>query len=148
MRIRSRITLSTAELLQQITAETEKCSPHGETFQPGEAVINTDPNGDGIQDIEIAEFTDPLTHLAYRSVAFDDADHSIGVQMLQEASDFVAGPWQDAQDALATANAGVDEAAKRAARIGVQRADAKLNEKVQVIDFNVYLGDIFQFPGG
>lgn len=116
--------------------------------QPGEAVINTDPNGDGIQDIEIAEFTDPLTHLAYRSVAFDDADHSIGVQMLQEASDFVAGPWQDAQDALATANAGVDEAAKRAARIGVQRADAKLNEKVQVIDFNVYLGDIFQFPGG
>jgi len=115
--------------------------------QPGEAVINTDPDGDGTPDIEILEFTDPLTHLTYRAVAFDEPEHSVGYRMLDDAKTFVEGDWQAAQDALTAAEAGTDDAAKRTARINAQRATARLNELMQIIDFNVYIGDIFEFPG-
>jgi hypothetical protein len=116
--------------------------------QIGEPEVNTDPDGDGVDDIEIIEFTDPLTHLSYRSVAYDDPENTIGYRLLQDAKDFVEGDWQDAKDALAAAELGTDQAAIRAARVEAERADARLNEKLQVIDFVVYLGDIFEFPGG
>ncbi len=115
--------------------------------QPGEQTITQDTDGDGVDDIEIIEFTDPLTHLTYRAVAYDEPEHSVGFRMLEDAKNFTEGAWQDAQDALATAEAGTDADAKRAARIDAQRATAKLNELLQQIDFNVYVGDIFQFPG-
>jgi hypothetical protein len=116
--------------------------------QIGEPEINTDPDGDGVDDIQVIEFTDPLTRLTYRSVAYDEPEHTIGFRMLEDAKDFVEGDWQDAQDALASAELGTDQGAIRDARVAVQRADARLNEKLQVIDFVVYLGDIFEFPGG
>jgi flagellar hook-basal body complex protein FliE len=116
--------------------------------QIGEPNVDTDPNGDGVDDIQIIEFTDPLTHLSYRSVAYDDPENAIGFRMLQDAKDFVEGEWQDAQDALTAAEQGGDQGAIRDARVAVQRANARLNEKLQVIDFVVYLGDIFEFPGG
>ncbi len=116
--------------------------------QPGEAVINTDPDGDGIDNIVIIEFTDPLSQMVYRSVAIDGPEHSVGYRMLEEAKDFAEGPFADAVDALTTAEAGNDAAVTRAARIAVESASAKLNEKTQIIDFMVYLGDSFEFPGG
>lgn len=118
------------------------------TGQIGEPEVNTDPDGDGVDDIEIIEFTDPLTHLSYRSVAYDDPENTIGYRLLQDAKDFVEGDWQDAKDALEAAERGTDQAAIRAARVEAERADARLNEKLQVIDFVVYLGDVFEFPGG
>ncbi len=112
--------------------------------QPGEANINTDPNGDGVDEIETIEFTDPLTHLIYRSVAYDGPESSVGYRILDDANDYVAGDWQDAHDALDAATTDEEIAA---ARTAVQRADNKLNELVQVIDFVAYVGDIFEFPG-
>lgn len=115
--------------------------------QIGEPNINTDPNGDGVDEIQITEFTDPLTQLTYRAVAYDGPEYSIGFRMLTEAQDFVDGTWQNAQDALETAQQGTDAAVTRAAQVDVQRQNAKLNELLQVIDFVVYVGDIFEFPG-
>ncbi len=116
--------------------------------QPGEAVINTDPDGDGIDNIEIIEFTDPLSHMVYRSVAVDGPEHSVGYRLLDEAKDFVEGPFADAADALTAAEAGGVPTTISAARIALDRASQKLNEKTQIIDFMVYLGDSFEFPGG
>ncbi len=112
--------------------------------QPGEAVINTDPDNDGVDEIQIIEFTDPLTHLIYRSVAYDGPESSVGFRILSDANTFVAGDWQAAHDAL---DAATTDAEIEAAELGVQRADARLNELLQVIDFVVYVGDVFEFPG-
>ena len=115
--------------------------------QPGEAEINVDPDGDGVADIEIVEFTDPLSLMVYRSVAVDGPEHSVGYRLLDEAKDFAEGPFVVAQDALEAAEAGNDAVALRSARIAFDRASQKLNEKTQIIDFMVYLGNAFEFPG-
>jgi hypothetical protein len=116
--------------------------------QPGDPAINADLDGDGNADIDIVEFTDPLSSMVYRSAAFDDPEHTVGYRMLQEAKAFADGEWQDKKDALDAAVAGGDAAAIDAARVAFDRASNKLNEKVQTIDFMVYLGNAFEFPGG
>ena len=116
--------------------------------QPGEATITTDTDGDGVDDIEIMEFVDPQTQLVYRSVSVDDPDRSVGFRLLGDAKTFADGEWQDAQDALDTAEAGADVEAIRAARIVAERANQRLNEKMQIIDFMVGLGNDVVFPGG
>jgi hypothetical protein len=116
--------------------------------QPGEANIDTDLDNDGVDDILVAEFTDPLSLMVYRSVAVDDVEHAVGYRLLDEAKDFAEGPFADAKDALDAAEAGNDAEALAAAQLEFAKASATLNEKTQIIDFMVYLGDAFEFPGG
>jgi hypothetical protein len=116
--------------------------------QPGDPSINTDLDGDGNADIDVVEFTDPQSQMVYRSAAFDDPEHTVGYRMLQEAKDFAEGEWQGKKDALDAAVAGSDADAIAAARVDFDRASNKLNEKVQTIDFMVYLGNAFELPGG
>ncbi|MBM4280302.1 MAG: hypothetical protein FJ137_05935 [Deltaproteobacteria bacterium] len=115
--------------------------------QPGEPTLQTDIDGDGTDDIDVIEFTDPQSHMVYRSVAFDGVEHAVGYRLLQEAEEF-ADAWRAAQAALQTAEAGGDAAAVRAAQIAFDRATSTLNERLQTIDFMVYLGNAFEYPGG
>jgi hypothetical protein len=111
-------------------------------------VISTDRDGDGVADIDVVEFTDPVSSMVYRAAAFDEPEHAIGHRMLTEAKAFAEGEWQDASDALELARGGGDQATIDAAEVAFARASNKLNEKVQIIDFMVYLGNAFEFPGG
>jgi hypothetical protein len=116
--------------------------------QAGEPVVDADIDGDGDADVDIIEFVDPQSHMVYRSAAFDGAEHSIGYRMLEEARDLAEGEWQEKKDALDAALGVGDEDAVRAARIDFDRASHRLNERIQTIDFMVYLGNAFEFPGG
>jgi hypothetical protein len=116
--------------------------------QPGDPTINTDLDGDDDDDIEVIEFTDPQSQMVYRSAAFDDVEHAVGYRLLQEARDFATGEWQDKKDALAAAELAGDDVAVEAARVEFARASNKLNELTQTIDFMVYLGNVFEMPGG
>jgi hypothetical protein len=116
--------------------------------QPGDPAIDADVDGDGVDDIEVIEFTDPLSSMVYRSAAFDEPEHSVGFRLLSDAKEFVEGEWQEKKDALDAAVAGGDAAAIAAARTAFDRATNELNERAQVIDFMVYLGNVFEMPGG
>ena len=117
--------------------------------QPGDPVLNNDQDRDGVADFEIIEFTDPLSQMVYRSAAFDGPEHSVGYRLLDEAKAFADGEWHAARDALDAVAALDDSApAKRDAEVAFARASNKLNEKVQIIDFMVYLGNVFEYPGG
>jgi hypothetical protein len=116
--------------------------------QPGEPTLQTDLDGDGTDDIEVIEFTDPQSQMVYRSAAFDGVEHAVGYRMLQDAKAYSEGEWQAAKDALdAAVNVG-DPASIRSARVVYDRASNRLNELLQTIDFMVYLGNVFEYPGG
>jgi hypothetical protein len=115
--------------------------------QAGEATINLDRDGDGDDDLELAEFTDPQSQVVYRSAATDDAEHSVGFRLINEANAFATTEWAASKTALDDAIDGGDADTIRDARIDFDRTSNKLNEKVQIIDFMVYLGDRFEYPG-
>jgi hypothetical protein len=104
-------------------------------------VVDQDPDGDGVDNIEVINFTDPQTNTIYRAIKFDTESSSIGYSLLKEAQKQVDDIWQPAKDAV-DAN---DTAANRAA---LDAASVRLNEKIQIIDFMRYLGDVLEFPGG
>lgn len=96
---------------------------------------------------DIVDFIDPVSGVVYRAAAVDGPDASVGFKLVQEAKAFAEGDWKQAKLALEAAEAGSDQAAIDAARRAFLVQDAKLNEKVQIIDFVVYVGNIFEFPG-
>ena len=111
-----------------------------------------------LPDSDIVKFTDPDSQTTYRSAKIDGVDASVGFNLLEEARQFVdptvdlntglpVGPWAAAKAALTAAEAGGTEAEINAARKEFQKVDAQLNEKVQVIDFVVYVGNVFEYPG-
>ncbi|MDP2342013.1 MAG: zinc-dependent metalloprotease [Deltaproteobacteria bacterium] len=116
--------------------------------QAGDPSINLDRDGDGVDDLEVVEFTDPQTQLVYRSAATDDVEHSVGFILVNEAKTFADNEWTVSKTALDTAIAGGDDAAITAARTDFARTSNKLNEKIQIIDFMVLLTGAFEFPGG
>ena len=116
--------------------------------QAGDPAINLDRDGDGVDDLVVGEFVDPQTSQIYRSAATDDEEHSVGFRLIDEAKSFADGEFTTAQTALAAATAGGNAASISAARIDFARASSLLNEKVQIIDFMVYLGNAFELPGG
>ena len=113
---------------------------------PQDPTINPDPDGDGTP-MPIVTFTDPVTHFEYRSAQRDGENASVGWRMLDDARTFAEGEWTDAQQALETAQAAGTPDEVRAAEIAVDRANATLNEKVQMIDFMVNIGNVFSSAG-
>jgi hypothetical protein len=105
----------------------------------------SDPNYS--QNVEVLDFVDPVSGIIYRAAQVDGPDNSVGYRMIQEAKDFAEGEWQDAKDALELAQAGGDQTEINAARVDFLVKDALLNEKTQLIDFVVYIGNFFEFPG-
>ena len=116
--------------------------------QAGDPTIDLDIDGDGTDDLQQAVFEDPISRLTYRSAATNDEAHSVSGKLLEDANAFKTATWEPAKAALDAAEAGTDEAAKRAARVEFDRANNKLQEKIQIIDFMVYLGDVFEYAGG
>lgn len=112
--------------------------------QAGDPELNLDRDGDGTPDLDVVEFKDPVSNMVYRSASYDEVDHAIGYRLVQEADDFAKGEWAAKKAAL---DAAVGADAIRAARVEFDRANNKLNEKVQLIDFMVYLGDMSEYPG-
>jgi hypothetical protein len=113
--------------------------------QAGDPSITLDRDGDGVDDLDLVEFTDPNSQVVYRSAATDDVDHSVGFRLVNDVKDFAEGEWTAKKTALDNA---VGDDAIRAARVEFDRANNKLNEKIQIIDFMVYLGDVFEYSGG
>lgn len=98
-------------------------------------------------DVDVLDFTDPVSGLVYRSAAVDGIDTSIGYKMLDDARQLAEGDWATAEADLAAAEvAGVQTDIDNARREFLIQ-DAKLNEKTQIIDFMVYIGNAFEFPG-
>ncbi len=116
--------------------------------QTGDPVINLDRDGDGVDDLTVVEFEDPQSQIVYRSAATDDTDHSVGFRLVDEAKTFAEGEWLTTKTALDTAIIGGDANTIRDARLDFERSNNKLNDKIQIIDFMVYLGDAFELPGG
>ena len=108
----------------------------------------SDPTIDGSVVADIAEFTDPDSGLVYRAAQTDQTTNSIGWQMLNEAKTYAETVYQPAKDALAAAQAGTDPAAITAAELAVQNARIEMNDKVQLIDWMRYLGDMLEYAGG
>jgi hypothetical protein len=108
----------------------------------------SDPDVDTgvVNPANIKTFTDPMSGVVYRSVAVDGPDASIGYKLLDDAQTFANGEWATAKAALEAAQAGTDQDAIRAAQIDFMTKDAQLNDKVQIIDFMVMLGDYMEFP--
>jgi Met-zincin len=103
-------------------------------------VVTEDADGDDANNIETIQFRDPQTNYTYNATKFDSIDASIGFGMLKEAKDFVEGEFAAASAALANSNSAEN-------RRRVEIAAAKLNEKVQMIDFMVRVGNMFEYPG-
>lgn len=116
--------------------------------QAGDPTIDLNIDGLPGDELTVETFVDPVSQLVYRSAATDDADHAVGGLLVKDANDFKTATWEPAKAALDAAELGNDEPAKVAARLAFDRANNKLNEKVQIIDFMVYLGDVFEFSGG
>lgn len=98
-------------------------------------------------DLDILDFTDPTSGVIYRSAAVDGTENSIGYKVLEDAKVLAEGDWAAARTALDAAEAGVDTAAIDNARREFLIQDAKLQEKTQIIDFMVLIGNIFEYPG-
>lgn len=98
-------------------------------------------------DVEIIDFTDPTSGVIYRSSAVDGTDNSIGYKVLEDAKVLAEGDWAAARAALDAAEAGADQTAIDNARREFLIQDAKLQEKTQIIDFMVLIGNIFEYPG-
>jgi hypothetical protein len=112
--------------------------------QAGDPSLVLDRDGDGVDDLDVIEFTDPVSQMVYRSAAFDDVEHAPGYLQIAEAKAFAEGEWQAKKDAL---DAAVTPADIETAQREFDRANNKLNEKLQMVDFLVYIGDIFEFAG-
>jgi hypothetical protein len=105
----------------------------------------SDPTIDGTVVADIAEFTDPDSGLVYRAAQTDQTNNSIGWQMLNDANTFVTNVYEPKKAALAAAT---DPAAIDAAEVELEIARIELNDKVQLIDWMRYLGDILEYAGG
>jgi hypothetical protein len=105
------------------------------------AGASSDPVVDtGVAEIETIQFQDPQTNYTYNATKFDSLEASIGFGMLSEVKEYAEGEYASAQAALAAADNGTN---RRRAEI----ATAKLNEKLQMIDFMVRVGNILEYPG-
>jgi hypothetical protein len=112
-------------------------SPHDPAYDPSI-----------IQGTQIVTFTHPASHVEYRAAQLDGADGSIGFNILTEAQAFSEGEYADAETELAAAQTSGDAARLTAARTRMAKAEAVLDEKLEVIEWMIVLGDIFEFPGG
>jgi hypothetical protein len=92
---------------------------------------------------KVVEFTDPVSHYIYRAVAVDGPEQSIGFTLLTDAKTFAAGPWQAAKAALAAAEASPATDDDGPAQAAFQRANARLNDKLGMIDNVRRLGDAY-----
>lgn len=125
-----------------------------------------DPSVDA--SIPQAFFTDPHTHMQYRSVAVESEKVSPGFQIVQDAQAFIndgangkaVGPWKAAKDAASKARADFvtirasnsDKSVLRTTREQLDKAerdlryyDAKLQEKIQFIEVVKRLGDLLEY---
>ncbi len=116
--------------------------------QAGDPTLALDRDGDGVADLDVVEYRDPVSQIIYRSAAFDDVDHAVGYRLVDEARVFAAGPWAAKKAVLDAAVVAGDVAAIRAAQTEFDRVNNTLQEKTSIIDFMVYLGDIFEYAGG
>ena len=97
--------------------------------------------------VQVLDFIDPVSGIVYRSAAIDGIETSIGYQMLNDAKQLAEGDWATADAALAAAELVGVQADIDNARREFLIQDAALNEKTQVIDFMVLIGDAYEFPG-
>lgn len=97
-------------------------------------------------------FADPYTKMQYRSSLIDNENLSPGYRLLKDASDFVAeavdgkpaGAWRNAKNAVVKAQ-NEKSADLGKAQQDLRYFDAKLRDKVQLIEMVKRLGDLLEF---
>jgi hypothetical protein len=87
-----------------------------------------------------ATFTDPSAGTVYHAYEVDGPDSSVGFKLLNDAQ-AAADDWQVKKAAL---NANPNDTT---ALTAFDAADAKLQDKIQLIDFLVYAGNILEYSG-
>jgi hypothetical protein len=97
---------------------------------------------------QIVTFTHPVTSLQYRAARLESDDEAIGHRMLTDLEGFMQSEYNPAKAELEAAELGSDAAALRAAQVRFQAAENILDEKFEMVEWMVYLGNVFDLPGG
>jgi hypothetical protein len=105
----------------------------------------SDPSRD--PSVTVEKFRDPASGIVYTAAEVDGPDASVGFRLLKDAKDLAQGDWATAKAALEDAEANGTQEEIDAARVEFLKQDAKLNEKVQLIDFVVTIGNALEYPG-